>query len=167
LILDVFGRLGVQAVWCDGVLRIDGTGARVVEPLVDGSIPVVADAPWPGFPADLLGPALAAAVNARGDVLFHQKMFDSRLFFVPQLQAAGARLVLCDPHRALVIGLGSGRRLQGGRMSAPDIRSGMALLATALGADGVTVLDGAEQLDRGYAQLEVRLRGLGAEIERG
>jgi UDP-N-acetylglucosamine 1-carboxyvinyltransferase len=133
---------------------------------MDGSIMTVADAPWPGFTPDLISIALVVATQARGSVLIHQKMFESRLFFVDKLIDMGAQIILCDPHRATVIGLDREHRLRGVRMSSPDIRAGVALLIAALSAEGRSRIDNIEQIDRGYQRIDERLRALGAEIER-
>ena len=126
----------------------------------------VADAPWPGFTPDLISIALVTAIQAKGSVLIHQKMFESRLFFVDKLIDMGAQIILCDPHRATVIGLDHEHRLRGVRMSSPDIRAGVALLIAALSADGKSRIDNIEQIDRGYQQIDTRLRALGADITR-
>ena len=133
---------------------------------MDGSIMTVADAPWPGFTPDLISIALVVAIQAKGSVLIHQKMFESRLFFVDKLIDMGAQIILCDPHRATVIGLDHEHRLRGVRMSSPDIRAGVALLIAALSAEGKSRIDNIEQIDRGYQHIDERLRSLGAEIVR-
>jgi UDP-N-acetylglucosamine 1-carboxyvinyltransferase len=133
---------------------------------MDGSIMTIADAPWPGFTPDLISIVLVVATQARGSVLIHQKMFESRLFFVDKLIDMGAKIILCDPHRATVIGLDRQYKLRGIRMSSPDIRAGVALLIAALSADGKSIIDNIEQIDRGYQQIDVRLQKLGAGIER-
>jgi UDP-N-acetylglucosamine 1-carboxyvinyltransferase len=133
---------------------------------MDGSIMTIADAPWPGFTPDLISIALVVATQAKGSVLIHQKMFESRLFFVDKLIDMGAQIILCDPHRATVIGLNHEHRLRGVRMSSPDIRAGVALLIAALSAEGKSRIDNIEQIDRGYQHIDERLRMLGAEIQR-
>ena len=126
----------------------------------------ISDAPWPGFTPDLISIVLVVATQAKGSVLIHQKMFESRLFFVDKLIDMGARIILCDPHRATVIGLNRNPSLRGIKMSSPDIRAGVALLIAALSANGVSIIDNIEQIDRGYQNIDERLRALGAEIER-
>ena len=137
-----------------------------VETFMDGSIMTIADAPWPGFTPDLISIILVVAIQAKGSVLVHQKMFESRLFFVDKLIDMGARIILCDPHRATVIGLDRQFPLRGIRMSSPDIRAGVALLIAALSAEGKSIIDNIEQIDRGYQDIDTRLRNLGAEISR-
>jgi UDP-N-acetylglucosamine 1-carboxyvinyltransferase len=126
----------------------------------------VADAPWPGFTPDLLSIVLVTAVQAKGTLLVHQKMFESRLFFVDKLMDMGAQIILCDPHRATVIGLDRRMPLRGIQMTSPDIRAGVALLIAALSAKGTSIIDNVEQIDRGYQHIDTRLRNLGAVIER-
>jgi UDP-N-acetylglucosamine 1-carboxyvinyltransferase len=137
-----------------------------VETFMDGSIMTISDAPWPGFTPDLISIALVVATQANGSVLIHQKMFESRLFFVDKLIDMGAQIILCDPHRATVIGLNRHQKLRGIRMSSPDIRAGVALLIAALSADGKSIIDNIDQIDRGYQNIDGRLRLLGAEIHR-
>ena len=126
----------------------------------------LADAPWPGLTPDLLSVLIVVATQARGSVLFHQKMFESRLFFVDKLIDMGAQIILCDPHRAVVVGHDHMRTLRGGRMASPDIRAGIALLIAAMSATGTSRIDNIEQIDRGYENIETRLNALGAKIER-
>ena len=133
---------------------------------MDGSILTVADAPWPGFTPDLISIVLVVATQAKGTVLIHQKMFESRLFFVDKLIDMGAQIILCDPHRANVIGLDHHHALRGIRMASPDIRAGVALLIAALSADGTSIIDNSDQIERGYQYIDKRLNALGAEIER-
>ena len=133
---------------------------------MDGSIMTIADAPWPGLTPDLLSIFLVVASQAKGSVLIHQKMFESRLFFVDKLIDMGAQIILCDPHRATVIGHDHSRRLRPTRMSSPDIRAGVALLIAALNADGVSIIQNVEQIDRGYQNIDLRLNALGAKIIR-
>ena len=133
---------------------------------MDGSILTIADAPWPGFTPDLISIALVTAIQARGSVLIHQKMFESRLFFVDKLIDMGAQIILCDPHRATVIGLAREHQLKGMHMTSPDIRAGVALLIAAMAAQGVSVIDNIEQIDRGYEHIDERLNALGAKIKR-
>jgi UDP-N-acetylglucosamine 1-carboxyvinyltransferase len=137
-----------------------------VETFMDGSIMTIADAPWPGFTPDLISIVLVIATQAKGSVLIHQKMFESRLFFVDKLIDMGARIILCDPHRATVIGLDRKYQLRGIRMSSPDIRAGVALLIAALSAEGKSIIDNIEQIDRGYQNIDHRLRSIGADIIR-
>ena len=166
LIPKVFRRLGIE-VWQKGDdLFVPSQEHYEIERFMDGSIMTIADAPWPGFTPDLISIALVVAIQARGSVLIHQKMFESRLFFVDKLIDMGAQIILCDPHRATVIGLDQQHRLRGVRMSSPDIRAGVALLIAALSADGESRIDNIEQIDRGYQHIDERLRMLGAEIER-
>ena len=137
-----------------------------IQTFIDGSILTVADAPWPGFTPDLLSIVLVTAIQSKGTVLIHQKMFESRLFFVDKLIDMGAQIILCDPHRATVIGLDKKISLRGIRMTSPDIRAGVALLIAALSANGVSIIDNVEQIDRGYQNIDQRLNQLGAEIVR-
>ena len=159
----VFARLGVRVELRGRALRVPPKQELVVQDDLGGAIPKVDDAPWPGFPSDLTSIALVLATQARGTVLIHEKMFENRLFFVDRLIAMGARVVLCDPHRAIVTGPAE---LQGDTLSSPDIRAGMALLAAALCARGRSVIMNAHQVDRGYERIDARLRALGAEIVR-
>ncbi|MBR1834843.1 MAG: UDP-N-acetylglucosamine 1-carboxyvinyltransferase [Bacteroidales bacterium] len=166
LIPKVFRRLGIE-VWQRGDdLFVPQQEHYEIERFMDGSIMTIADAPWPGFTPDLISIALVVATQARGSVLIHQKMFESRLFFVDKLIDMGAQIILCDPHRATVIGLDRQHKLRGVRMSSPDIRAGVALLIAALSADGVSRIDNIEQIDRGYQHIDERLRMLGADIKR-
>ena len=166
LIPKVFRRLGIE-VWQKGDdLFVPAQEHYEIERFMDGSIMTIADAPWPGFTPDLISIALVVAIQARGSVLIHQKMFESRLFFVDKLIDMGAQIILCDPHRATVIGLDQQHRLRGVRMSSPDIRAGVALLIAALSAEGKSRIDNIEQIDRGYQHIDERLRMLGAEITR-
>ena len=162
-----FQRLGVQLERRNGDdIYIAPHQEYAVETFIDGSIMTIADAPWPGLTPDLLSVMLVVATQARGTALIHQKMFESRLFFVDRLIEMGAQIILCDPHRATVIGLGKTTRLRGGTMASPDIRAGVALLIAALAAEGESVIDNAEQIDRGYENIEARLNALGAKITR-
>ena len=166
LIPKVFRRLGIE-VWQKGDdLFVPAQEHYEIERFMDGSIMTIADAPWPGFTPDLISIALVVAIQARGSVLIHQKMFESRLFFVDKLIDMGAQIILCDPHRATVIGLDQQHRLHGVRMSSPDIRAGVALLIAALSAEGKSRIDNIEQIDRGYQHIDERLRMLGADITR-
>lgn len=166
LIPKVFRRLGIE-VWQRGDdLFIPEQEHYEIERFRDGSIMTIADAPWPGFTPDLISIALVVATQAKGSVLIHQKMFESRLFFVDKLIDMGAQIILCDPHRATVIGLDWEHRLRGLTMSSPDIRAGVALLMAALSAEGTSVINNIEQIDRGYQHIDRRLAALGAHIER-
>ena len=166
LIPQVFRRLGIE-VWQRGDdLYIPSQEHYEIERFMDGSIMTVADAPWPGFTPDLISIALVVATQAKGSVLIHQKMFESRLFFVDKLIDMGAQIILCDPHRATVIGLDREHQLRGVRMASPDIRAGVALLIAALSANGTSRIDNIEQIDRGYQCIDERLRRLGADIKR-
>jgi UDP-N-acetylglucosamine 1-carboxyvinyltransferase len=137
-----------------------------IDNYIDGSILTIADAPWPGFTPDLISIVLVVATQARGSLLIHQKMFESRLFFVDKLIDMGAKIILCDPHRATVIGLDRKTPLRGIRMSSPDIRAGVSLLIAALSASGTSIIDHIDQIDRGYQQIDQRLMALGADITR-
>jgi UDP-N-acetylglucosamine 1-carboxyvinyltransferase len=162
----VFQRLGIEVWQQDDNLIVPSYEHYEIERFMDGSIMTIADAPWPGFTPDLISIALVVATQAKGSVLIHQKMFESRLFFVDKLIDMGAQIILCDPHRATVIGLNHEHRLRGVRMSSPDIRAGVALLIAALSAEGKSRIDNIEQIDRGYQHIDERLRMLGAEIQR-
>jgi UDP-N-acetylglucosamine 1-carboxyvinyltransferase len=166
LIPDVFRRLGIRLEKHSDNIRIPAQEHYEVETFMDGSIMTIADAPWPGFTPDLISIVLVVATQARGSVLIHQKMFESRLFFVDKLIDMGAKIILCDPHRATVIGLDRQLPLRGIRMSSPDIRAGVALLIAALSAQGESIIDNIEQIDRGYERIDERLRDLGAVIHR-
>ena len=166
LIPQVFRRLGIE-VWQKGDdLYVPAQEHYEIERFMDGSIMTSADAPWPGFTPDLISIALVVATQAKGSVLIHQKMFESRLFFVDKLIDMGAQIILCDPHRATVIGLDREHKLRGVRMASPDIRAGVALLIAALSAEGKSRIDNIEQIDRGYQRIDQRLSRLGAEIRR-
>ena len=166
LIPKVFQRLGIEVWQQDDNLIVPSYEHYEIERFMDGSIMTIADAPWPGFTPDLISIALVVATQAKGSVLIHQKMFESRLFFVDKLIDMGAQIILCDPHRATVIGLNHEHRLRGVCMSSPDIRAGVALLIAALSAEGKSRIDNIEQIDRGYQHIDERLRMLGAEIQR-
>lgn len=166
MIPDVFRRLGVKIEQKGSDLFIPGQQHYQIETFIDGSIMNIADAPWPGFTPDLISIVLVVATQAHGSVLIHQKMFESRLFFVDKLIDMGARIILCDPHRATVIGLNHDTPLRGINMSSPDIRAGVALLIAALSAQGTSIIENIEQIDRGYQFIDHRLRQLGASIER-
>jgi UDP-N-acetylglucosamine 1-carboxyvinyltransferase len=159
----MFGRLGVTWEVEGDDIVVPSDQALKVQTDFDGSVPKIDDMPWPGFPPDLISIALVVATQARGTVLIHQKMFDQRLVFADRLIDMGAGIVLCDPHRAVVMGPS---RLRGQNLVSPDIRAGMALVIAALAAEGVSTIHNIMQIDRGYEQLERRLQGLGAHIER-
>ena len=166
IIPDAFRRLGVK-------IKVEGDDLWVprqkhyeIQSFIDGTIMTLADAPWPGLTPDLLSVLIVVATQARGSVLFHQKMFESRLFFVDKLIDMGAQIILCDPHRAVVVGHDRKITLRGGRMSSPDIRAGIALLIAAMSANGTSRIDNIEQIDRGYENIEARLNALGAKITR-
>lgn len=166
IIPDAFRRLGVQIDIEGDDLVIPHQKHYVIDSFIDGTIMTLADAPWPGLTPDLLSVLIVVATQARGSVLFHQKMFESRLFFVDKLIDMGAQIILCDPHRAVVVGHDHERTLRGGRMASPDIRAGIALLIAAMSANGKSRIDNIEQIDRGYEDIEARLNALGAKIER-
>ncbi|MDR2585566.1 MAG: UDP-N-acetylglucosamine 1-carboxyvinyltransferase [Prevotellaceae bacterium] len=161
-----FRRLGIDFERRGDDLFIPAHPHYQIESFMDGSIMTIADAPWPGLTPDLLSVFLVVATQAKGSVLIHQKMFESRLFFVDKLIDMGAQIILCDPHRATVIGLDRDHKLRGMRMISPDIRAGIALLIAALSAEGVSYIDNIEQIDRGYQNIDQRLNLLGAQIER-
>jgi UDP-N-acetylglucosamine 1-carboxyvinyltransferase len=166
LIPIVFSRLGITTEQRGNDIFIPEHEHYEVETFMDGSIMTVADAPWPGFTPDLISIVLVVATQAKGSVLIHQKMFESRLFFVDKLIDMGAQIILCDPHRATVIGLNREHMLRGIDMVSPDIRAGVALLIAALSAEGKSVIHNIEQIDRGYQQIDLRLGNLGADIRR-
>ncbi|MEM6524933.1 MAG: UDP-N-acetylglucosamine 1-carboxyvinyltransferase [Bacteroidota bacterium] len=166
LIPEVFSRLGIKLEIKGNDITIPAQRRYEIETFIDGSIMTVADAPWPGFTPDLLSIVLVTAIQANGTVLVHQKMFESRLFFVDKLIDMGAQIILCDPHRATVIGLDRKQSLRGITMSSPDIRAGVSLLIAALSAEGESTILNVEQIDRGYQDIEERLRALGADIQR-
>jgi UDP-N-acetylglucosamine 1-carboxyvinyltransferase len=162
-ILPAFARLGVQVEVGETTLRVPPGQQLLVEDDLGGQIPKIEDGPWPAFPADLTSIAVVTATQARGTVLVFEKMFESRLFFVDKLVAMGARIILCDPHRAVVTGPA---RLYGERLTSPDIRAGMAMLIAALCAEGISTIGNVGEIDRGYERIDQRLRNLGAEIQR-
>jgi UDP-N-acetylglucosamine 1-carboxyvinyltransferase len=166
IIPESFRRFGINLELIGDDLHIPAQEHYEIESFIDGSILTVADAPWPGLTPDLLSIFLVIATQARGSVLIHQKMFESRLFFVDRLIDMGAKIILCDPHRATVIGLDKSHHLRGIRMSSPDIRAGVALLIAALSATGKSTIDYIEQIDRGYEQIDFRLNAIGAKITR-
>ena len=166
IIPEAFRRLGVKMKVEGDDLIIPRQTHYIIDSFIDGSIMTLADAPWPGLTPDLLSVLLVVATQARGSVLFHQKMFESRLFFVDKLIDMGAQIILCDPHRAVVVGHDRRKRLRAGRMTSPDIRAGIALLIAALSANGTSRIDNVAQIDRGYEDIEARLNALGAHIQR-
>lgn len=166
VIPDVFGRLGIKMERRGEDLFIPAQERYEIDTFIDGSILTIADAPWPGFTPDLLSIVLVTATQAKGSVLVHQKMFESRLFFVDKLIDMGAQIILCDPHRATVIGLNREHQLRGVTMTSPDIRAGVSLLIAALSAKGKSTIHNIEQIDRGYQNIDGRLRNLGADIVR-
>ena len=166
IIPDKFRQLGIQLEIRGDDIHIPEQDVYEIQSFLDGSVLTIYDHPWPGFTPDLLSIVLVVATQARGSVLIHQKMFESRLFFVDKLLDMGAKIILCDPHRAAVIGLAREQRLRGITMSSPDIRAGVALLIAALSADGRSIIQNIEQIDRGYQHIDERLRKLGAQINR-
>jgi UDP-N-acetylglucosamine 1-carboxyvinyltransferase len=166
LIPSVFQRLGIQMEFRGDDIFIPAQDHYQIERFIDGSILTIADGPWPLFTPDLLSIVLVVATQAKGTVLIHQKMFESRLFFVDKLIDMGAQIILCDPHRATVIGLNRQIALRGIQMSSPDIRAGVALLIAALSANGKSVISNGEQIDRGYQNIDKRLQAVGAKIKR-
>ena len=166
IIPDAFRRLGIKIKVEGDDLWIPRQRHYEIQSFIDGTIMTLADAPWPGLTPDLLSVLIVVATQARGSVLFHQKMFESRLFFVDRLIDMGAQIILCDPHRAVVVGHDRKLTLRASRMSSPDIRAGIALLIAAMSANGTSRIDNIEQIDRGYENIEARLNALGARIER-
>ena len=163
---NVFRKLGIQIELKGDDLYIPKQKSYKVENFIDGSILTVSDAPWPGFTPDLISIVLVTAIQAKGAVLIHQKMFESRLFFVDKLIDMGAQIILCDPHRAAVIGMNHESKLRSTTMTSPDIRAGVSLLIAALSAEGKSTIHNIEQIDRGYQFIDVRLNNLGADIRR-
>ena len=166
IIPDAFRRLGVKIKIDGDDLFIPQQKHYVIDSFIDGTIMTLSDAPWPGLTPDLLSVLLVVATQARGSVLFHQKMFESRLFFVDKLIDMGAQIILCDPHRAVVVGHDHKLTLRAGRMTSPDIRAGIALLIAAMSANGTSRIANIAQIDRGYQDIEQRLNDLGAKITR-
>jgi UDP-N-acetylglucosamine 1-carboxyvinyltransferase len=166
IIPEKFQQLGIQINFSDDDIHIPSQEIYEISKYLDGGVLTIYDHPWPGFTPDLLSIVLVTAIQAKGSVLIHQKMFESRLFFVDKLIDMGAQIILCDPHRAVVIGLEREQKLRGITMSSPDIRAGVALLIAALSADGKSIIQNIEQIDRGYENIDGRLRELGAEIKR-
>ena len=166
VIPEKFQQLGIRMNMNGDDIHIPAQESYEIQTFLDGSVMTIYDHPWPGFTPDLLSIVLVTAIQSKGSVLIHQKMFESRLFFVDKLIDMGARIVLCDPHRAVVIGLDRQQSLRGISMSSPDIRAGVALLIAALSAEGKSIIQNIEQIDRGYQDIDGRLRKLGAEIKR-
>lgn len=166
IIPEKFKQLGIQMNFFGDDIHIPAQDTYEIQTFLDGSVMSIYDHPWPGFTPDLLSIVLVTAIQAKGSILIHQKMFESRLFFVDKLIDMGARIVLCDPHRAVVIGLEKAQRLRGITMSSPDIRAGVALLIAALSAEGKSIIQNIEQIDRGYQNIDGRLRNIGAAITR-
>lgn len=166
VIPDKFRQLGIQMEYRGDDIHIPQQDVYEIQTFLDGSVLSISDHPWPGFTPDLLSIVLVVATQAKGSVLIHQKMFESRLFFVDKLLDMGARIILCDPHRAAVIGLEREQKLRGITMSSPDIRAGVSLLIAALSAEGKSVIQNIEQIDRGYQYIDQRLQALGANIKR-
>jgi UDP-N-acetylglucosamine 1-carboxyvinyltransferase len=163
---NVFRKLGIQLERKGDDIYIPKQESYEIQNYIDGSILTVSDAPWPGFTPDLLSIVLVVATQAKGTVLIHQKMFESRLFFVDKLIDMGAKVILCDPHRATVIGQDFESSLKATNMTSPDIRAGISLLIAALSAKGTSIINNIEQIDRGYENIEARLKSIGAKIER-
>lgn len=166
IIPDTFRRLGVNIIEDGDDLIVPKQEHYIIDSFIDGTIMTISDAPWPGLTPDLISVLLVVATQAKGSVLFHQKMFESRLFFVDKLIDMGAQIILCDPHRAVVVGHNHERQLRAGRMTSPDIRAGIALLIAAMSAKGTSRIDNIAQIDRGYENIENRLNALGANIIR-
>jgi UDP-N-acetylglucosamine 1-carboxyvinyltransferase len=166
IIPDTFKKLGIQMEFRNDDIYIPAQTNYQINTLIDGSILTIYDAPWPGFTPDLISIILVTAIQAKGTVLIHQKMFESRLFFTDKLIDMGGQIILCDPHRATVVGLNKEKNLRGIKMSSPDIRAGVALLIAALSADGTSIIDHIEQIDRGYQNIDTRLNAIGADIVR-
>jgi len=166
IIPEKFQQLGIQMNFIGDDIHIPSQESYTIQRYLDGGVLTMSDHPWPGFTPDLLSIVLVTAIGAKGSVLIHQKMFESRLFFVDKLIDMGAQVILCDPHRAVVIGLGNQQKLRGITMSSPDIRAGVALLIAALSAEGTSIIQNIEQIDRGYQYIDQRLTDLGASIKR-
>ncbi|HOS48555.1 MAG TPA: UDP-N-acetylglucosamine 1-carboxyvinyltransferase, partial [Bacteroidia bacterium] len=166
IIPATFQRLGIKMEFRGDDIYIPAQEKYEIDTFIDGSILTIADQIWPGFTPDLISVVLVTATQAVGTVLIHQKMFESRLFFVDKLIDMGAQIILCDPHRATVIGLGRKQALKGIQMTSPDIRAGVALLIAAMSAKGKSVIHNIEQIDRGYERIDERLNALGAQIRR-
>tara|TARA_Y100001978_G_scaffold132444_1_gene118409 strand:- start:2217 stop:3032 length:816 start_codon:yes stop_codon:yes gene_type:complete len=166
IIPTIFRRLGIKLERKGDDIFVPAQELYEIETFIDGSIMTISDAPWPGFTPDLLSIILVVATQAKGSVLIHQKMFESRLFFVDKLIDMGAQIILCDPHRATVIGLNRKNALRGIQMTSPDIRAGVSLLIAALSAKGKSTIHNIEQIDRGYQDIDIRLNNIGADIRR-
>jgi len=166
VIPDKFRQLGIEINFKGDDIHIPSQESYEIQKYMDGGVLTIYDHPWPGFTPDLLSIILVTAIQAKGSVLIHQKMFESRLFFVDKLIDMGAQIILCDPHRAVVIGLEREQHLRGITMSSPDIRAGVALLIAALSAEGKSTIQNIEQIDRGYQNIDLRLQALGADIKR-
>ncbi len=166
IIPEKFEQLGIKLNYVGDDIHIPAQDSYAINTFMDGGILTVSDHPWPGFTPDLLSIFLVTAIQASGSVLIHQKMFESRLFFVDKLIDMGAQIILCDPHRAVVVGLNNQKKLRGITMSSPDIRAGVALLIAALSADGTSIIQNIDQIDRGYQNIDARLQALGAQIVR-
>jgi len=166
VIPEKFRQLGIQIDFVGDDIHIPAQDVYEIQSYIDGGVLTIYDHPWPGFTPDLLSIVLVVAIQAKGSLLVHQKMFESRLFFVDKLIEMGAQIILCDPHRAAVIGLERKAKLRGIRMSSPDIRAGVALLIAALSADGRSIIQNIDQIDRGYQYIDTRLQALGADIKR-
>ena len=166
IIPNIFKKLGIKMELRGDDLYIPKQDSYEIESFIDGSIMTISDAPWPGFTPDLLSIILVTAIQAKGELLIHQKMFESRLFFVDKLIDMGGKIILCDPHRAAIIGLDRKNPLKGIQMTSPDIRAGVSLLIAALSAEGKSIIHNIEQIDRGYQDIDIRLNNLGADIRR-
>jgi UDP-N-acetylglucosamine 1-carboxyvinyltransferase len=166
IIPQTFQKLGIKLEIRGDDIYVPAQDRYELETFIDGSMLTVSDSPWPGFTPDLLSIVLVTAIQAKGTVLIHQKMFESRLFFVDKLIEMGAQIILCDPHRATVVGLNREQQLRGIRMTSPDIRAGVSLLIAAMGAKGTSIIENIEQIDRGYQNIDIRLNAIGAEIVR-
>jgi UDP-N-acetylglucosamine 1-carboxyvinyltransferase len=166
VIPEKFQQLGIKMNFNDDDIHIPAQDIYEIQTYLEGGIPTIYDHPWPGLTPDLLSIILVTAIQAKGSVLIHQKMFESRLFFVDKLIEMGAQVILCDPHRAVVVGMERQKKLKGITMSSPDIRAGVALLIAALSAEGKSIIQNIEQIDRGYQNIDERLKALGADITR-
>ena len=166
IIPAAFERLGTQMEYGEDYIRVPSQKSYEIDTYMDGSILTFSDAPWPGLTPDLLSVFLVVATQAKGSVLIHQKMFESRLFFVDNLINMGAQIIICDPHRAVIIGADRRYSLRAANMVSPDIRAGIALLIAAMDAEGISRIDNIDQIDRGYQQIETRLNAVGAKIKR-
>lgn len=166
IIPEKFRQLGIAMDFKGDDIHVPSQDSYTIQKYLDGGVLTIYDHPWPGFTPDLLSIVLVTAIQAHGSVLIHQKMFESRLFFVDKLIEMGAQIILCDPHRAVVIGLEREHQLRGITMSSPDIRAGVALLIAALSAEGKSTIQNIEQIDRGYQNIDTRLQALGADVRR-